>query len=599
MNKMLILAAAEPSVLGGFFVPAVIISVVIAVAIVGFIAASRYKTVPPNGIGVFYGRKYKYTYTEGGVQKVGIRGFFIVTGGGRLLWPVIERYEIMSTAAFQVEIQEQQVPTAKNVPVNITAVATCRISPNPEEQANAVQAFLGKNPAEITNTISEILRGHVRSIIAKLTVEQILRDRSEFNKQVLEESSDEFRRLGIQIITLVVQDVQDAEGYIKALGRKETAAIIRDAEIATAEAKKETEIKTSNALRESAEVKAQNAAMVADAEKIRDIKIAEFKVQTETKKAEADMAHAIAKTTQDQALRVKEADRDAAAAQAGIAVQEKQASLNKQKLHATVIVEAQARAEAALIDAENQQSVALLTAKRLETESGGVALAAAKEGEGIAARTRVVAIAEAEATKVRLTAEAEGNKATQLALAEGVKANQLAAADGRRANLLAEAEGSEKALLATANGKRAALLAEAEGTEKLAEALKQLSDQGKFIMVLDRLPALFSTGGDAGAKMLAAIFDPLGASLGAIKNVSIVDMNNGGEGKGGVAGFASALPGMVTEFFLKAKAAGIDPTQFLKLLKLDPTELSKMVNIATGPVTEVAATPAPAAPKKG
>lgn len=576
MNKMLILAATEPGLLGGFFIPAIVIAVVIAVAIVGFIAASRYKTVPPNGIGVFYGRKYKYAYVEGETTKWGTRGFDILTGGGRLLWPIIERWEVMSTAAFQLEIKENQVPTAKNVPVNIEAVATCRISSIPEEQANAVQAFLGKRPEEIGETVSEILRGHVRSIIAKLTVEQILRDRNEFNKQVLEESGDEFRRLGIQIITLVVQDVQDAEGYIKALGRRETAAIIRDAEIATAEAKKETEIKTSNALREAAEVKAQNAAKTADAEKHRDIQIAEFKVQTETKKAEADMANAIAKATQEQQLRVKEAQRDAAAAEAGVAVQEKQAAVNKKRYEATTIVEANAKAQAALIEAENLEKVASMTARRMEVEAQGAANAAVKEGEGIASKTKTIATAEAEATRVKLLAEAEGNKATQLAIA-----------DGRRASLLAEAEGSEKALLATANGKRASLLAEAEGTEKLAEALKQLSEQGRLIMILDRLPELLRTGGDAGAKMLTAVFDPLGKSVGAIKSVSIVDMNGGGDGKGGVAGFAGSIPSMVTEFFLKAKASGIDVTPLLKLLKMDPAELAKMANIVTGPIEDV------------
>jgi flotillin len=590
MKSMLLLAAADPGLLGGFFVPAVIIAGVIAVAVVGFVVASRYKTVPPNGIGVFYGRKYKYTYTDNGQPKTGERGFKIITGGGKILLPVVERYEVMSTAAFQVEIEEQQVPTAKNVPVNITAVATCRISPNPDEQSNAVQAFLGKRPDEIKATIQEILRGHVRSIIAKLTVEQILRDRAEFNNEVLNESGEEFRRLGIHIVTMVVQDIQDSEGYIKALGRKETAAIIRDAEIATAEAKKETEIKTSNAQREAAEVKAQNAAKVADAEKNRDIQIAEFKVQTETKKAEADLANAIAKAAQEQSLRVKEAERDAAAAQAGIAVQEKQAALNQKKLHATVIVEAEAKAKADLITAENRQLVAEKTARQLEIEAQGKANAAVKEGEGLASKTKVVASAEAEATRVRLLAEAEGNKATA-----------LAAADGKRAALLAEAEGSEKNLIATAEGKKAALLAEAEGTRELAAALKELSEQGRLIMILDRLPLLLEKGGDAGAKVLGAVFEPLGESLGAIKNVSIVEMGGNGDGKSGVAGFAGSIPSMVTEFFLKAKAAGVDVTPLLKLLKMDPTELAKMAGIVTAasaPATDVVATPAPTTPAK-
>jgi flotillin len=580
---LLAVASAESSsALGGFLIPVVAVASIVALVVTARAVASRYKTVPPNGIGVFYGRKYAYTYTDATGNSVkGTRGFMVIQGGGKIQIPVVEKYDVMSTAAFQVEIQENQVPTVKNVPVQITAVATCRISPNPDEQSNAVQAFLGKHQDEISKTIQEILRGHVRSIIAKLSVEQILRDRAEFNKQVLEESSDEFRKLGIQIITLVVQDVQDSDGYIKALGKKETAAIIRDAAIATAEATKETEIKTSNAQRESATVRAENAALVADAEKVRDIKIAEFRVQTESKKAEADMANAIAKTTQEQALRVKEAGRDAAQAEAGVAVQEKQAILNQKKFEATIITEATAKAKAALIDAENQQQVAERTSQRIVIESTGKANALVKEGEGQASKTRTIAIADAEATKVRLTAQAEGDKASLLAAAEGNKATLLAAADGRRASLLAEAEGNEKALLAVANGKRAALLAEAEGTEKLAEALEGLSESGRFIMVLDRLPLLLDRGGDAGAKMLAAMFGPLGESLGAIKSVSIVDM--GGSGGKGLNGFASSIPSMVAEFFAKAKASGVDVTPLLKLLKMDPAKLAEMAGFVDVP----------------
>jgi len=582
-NQILIAAATvESSALGGFLIPTVAVASIVALFVTARAVASRYKTVPPNGIGVFYGRNYTYSYTDtAGNPAKGNRGFLVIQGGGKIQIPIVEKYEIMSTAAFQVEIQESQVPTAKNVPLNITAVATCRISQNPDEQSNAVQAFLGKREEEISTTISQILRGHVRSIIAKLTVEQILRDRAEFNKQVLEESSDEFRKLGIQIITLVVQDVQDSDGYIKALGKKETAAIIRDAAVATAEATKETEIKTSNAQRESAQVKAENAALVADAEKVRDIKIAEFKVQTETKKAEADMANAIAKTTQEQALRVKEAGRDAAQAEAGVAVQEKQAVLNQKKFEATIITEATAKAKAALIEADNQQQVAERTSQRVVIESTGKANALAKEGEGIASKTKTVAIADAEATKVRLTAQAEGDKATLLAAAEGNKATLLAVADGRRASLLAEAEGNEKALLAVANGKRAALLAEAEGTDKLAKALSELSESGRFIMVLDRLPSILDHGGEAGSKLLAAMFGPLGESLGAIKNVSIVDM--GGNGGKGLNGFAGSIPTMVAEFFAKAKASGVDVTPLLKLLKMDPAKLAEMAGFIEVP----------------
>lgn len=526
--------------LDGWFVPGVVIAVVIALTVLGLVVASRYKRVPPNALGVFYGRKYSYKDDQGNIVE---RGYKIITGGGKILIPVIEQFQYMSTAAFQVEISEDNVPTQKNVPVQIIAVATCRISSIPDEQGNAVQAFLGKQPDEIAKTISEILRGHVRSIIAGLTVEQILRDRTEFNTKVLNESADEFRKLGIQIITLVVQDVKDTLGYISALGQQEVA-----------EKKRDAAIKVSDANRQTAEVNAQNAVKVADAEKVRDVQIAEFKVQTETKRAAADMANQIAKTSQERELRVLEAERDTSAAKAGIAVQEQRALLKERELNATILTESEARRKAAIIDADSQQQVAERTARRLEIEAEGRRAAMVKDGEGAAAKTRAVATADADAVRVKLTAEADGARAGQLAIAAGAEANLLAAAKGTEAELLAKAK----------------------GTLELAQALKALDERGQLLMILDRVPVLLDKGGDAGAKMLASVFGPLGTSLGAIKSVSIVDMG-GSDGKGGVAKFAGSIPGMIAEMLVKAEAQGLDIKPLLKLIKVNPAKLQEMM----------------------
>jgi flotillin len=563
------------AVIGGFLIPGIIIAAVIALLVLGMVVASRYKTVPPNAIAVFFGRKYKVRGADGSLIT---RGFDIMTGGGRILLPIVEQYQVMSTAAFQVVIEEESVPTLRNVPVRVKAVATCRISPNPDEQSNAVQAFLGKPESSMASTVNEILRGHVRSIIASLAVEQILRDRAEFNQKVLQESAEEFRKLGIQIVTLVVQDVTDEVGYIAALGKQETAAKIRDAAIATAQAEKETKVKVSDAQREAAEVAAQNAVKVADAEKIRDVQVAQFRVETEGKRAEADMANQIAKTTQETNLRVLEAKRDAQAAEAGIVVQEKRAALKQKELQATIIVEAEAKRQAQIIASEAAQEVAQRTAKQLAIEADGKANAAIRESEGIARKTQTIAAADADATRVRMAANAEGTRATGLAEADSNRAQLLSAAEGNRMALLAAAEGEEKRLLAIANGKKAALLGEAAGTRELAEALKQLSEQGRLIMILDRLPTLLEKGGDAGAKIVSAAFEPLGKSLGAIKNVSIVDMG-GSEKGGGVAKFAGSIPQAVAAMVANAEAIGIDVKPLLKLAKIDASKLQSMIGL--------------------
>ena len=61
----------------------------------------------------------------------------------------------------------------------------------------------------------------------------------------------------------------------------------------------------------------------------------------------------------------------------------------------------------------------------------------------------------------------------------------------------------KQSLMAVAEGnaaqKRMALEAEADGTLKLAEALKQLTNDAKLIMILDRLPQLIEKSGDAGS----------------------------------------------------------------------------------------------------
>jgi|GEM_PF-3698777 len=73
----------------------------------------RYKRIAPNEIGVIYGkRRSVMTGADGVKQEV---GFKLVTGGAVFVWPIVEQYALMSTEAFQIEISEDNIPSAKNV----------------------------------------------------------------------------------------------------------------------------------------------------------------------------------------------------------------------------------------------------------------------------------------------------------------------------------------------------------------------------------------------------------------------------------------------------------------------------------------------------
>ena len=543
--------------LGISFTPIVVVGLVIAATIILMVLASRYKTVPPNAIGVFYGRRYRYKADDGTMQT---RGFKIVTGGGAVILPVVERYQVMSTAAFQVEIQEDNVPTKKNVPVMITANVTCRISSMLDEQSNAVQAFLGKEQADIAATIKEILRG-LRSV---------------FNTRVLTESAEEFRRLGIQIITLVVQDVRDSNGYIEALGKKEIAEKIRDAKIQMAEAERDTSIRMSNALKESEMVAASNAAKVAEAQKDRDVQVAQFKVATEQQRAQAETAFQIAKTEQEKRLLLAQALRDAEATQAQVLVQEKHAELKDRELRATILTEAEAKKKAQIIAADAARDVAERQARTRELDAEGVRNATITQGEGEG--KRVLILAEANADALRKTTFAE---------AAGKEANLLAAAKGKEADLFAAARGKEADLMAAAKGKQAYLEGEAAGTEKMAAALAKLSQDGRLILILDRMPTLLKEGGEAGAKIVSAACAPIGQAMGSIKDVHITEFG-GSDGKsGGLAKFATSLPTILSEVFAKAKASGLDLSPLFNAIKVSPEKLGKMLGGEASPADPV------------
>ena len=566
MNKFILLADIASSV-RVLFIPAMILMIAVAFVIVVRVMASRYKKIAPNKIGIFYGRKYKWIDPTDGKTKV--RGFRIVAGGGSLLWPLFEDYQELSTAAFQTEISEQNIPNKDNVKISVQGNATCKISSAPEDLHNAAMAFLGKLESDVNGFVKNILIGHLRSIIGKLDIDEILRQRDTFNKRVIEESTEELKRLGIQIITLVITDVSDEKGYINFLGEKTVAQARKDAGIQVAEAERErasriaeaqkeqdikvaqaaaeTRKRRSDAEREAAVVEASNAVAVAEADRDRDVKRAQFKVVADTELAKANQALNIAAAEQEKTLKVRQAERDAAEKEAQIKVQEKEVARKQQELNATVVQVAEATRKKAIIDAEAAKSVAVLQA---EAQSE----AAIRRAEGEKQANALQGEGEASKTRATLTAKADGEAAI------------------KKQALLAEAEGQ-----AAMKGK--VLLAEAEGTARLAEALAKMTDAARLIMILDRLPKLIELSGEAGEKIARATFSGVAAPLGNIDSIHIVDM--GGNGKG-LDQMATLVPNTVFKTLAMLRASGIDIGELAKKAGIDIDSITKMVGPSLG-----------------
>ena len=69
---------------GQSLIASMILLIAVAFVVVVWAMASRYKKIPPNQVGIFYGRKYKYLTADGRLQS---RGFRVVAGGGSGIRP--------------------------------------------------------------------------------------------------------------------------------------------------------------------------------------------------------------------------------------------------------------------------------------------------------------------------------------------------------------------------------------------------------------------------------------------------------------------------------------------------------------------------------
>merc|ERR1712167_22381 len=93
----------------------------------------------------------------------------------------------------------------------------------------ACQHFLGEKTKAVQESLTATMEGHQRQVLGTLTVEKIYKDREAFANTVKEGVLDDMKNMGYEIVSYVVTDVSDDNGYMDALGETQTAKVKRDA----------------------------------------------------------------------------------------------------------------------------------------------------------------------------------------------------------------------------------------------------------------------------------------------------------------------------------------------------------------------------------
>ncbi len=202
-----------------------------------------------------------------------------------------------------------------------------------------------------------------------MTVEEIYRDRETFSSKVQEVVGTELMEMGLEVKVFTIKDINDSNGYIQALGVKQIAEKKKDAEIAKAEASRETQIETSKARRAGEQARLQAETEIAEATKLKNVQEAAYMQEQQAAKAKADAAYEIQKNItnkevvsaeMDAELLKQERQKDIEAAQVQIQITkeqknielaQKQAERKKESLRAEVV-------EPAIADKEKQQTIA-------------------------------------------------------------------------------------------------------------------------------------------------------------------------------------------------------------------------------------------------
>ena len=184
----------------------------------------------------------------------GMKGYRVVANGGwTFVKPILETARRMDVTLLPVMVEVKNAYSKGGTPLNIQAIANVKVSSEPEVRNNAIERFLGRDQEEIVQVARENLEGNLRSVLAQLTPEEVNEDRLRFAERIAEDVGDDLRRLGLQLDTFKIQSVSDDVDYLNSISRRRVAQIVRDAEIAEAEAIGEAERKEAE-MEEVAEV---------------------------------------------------------------------------------------------------------------------------------------------------------------------------------------------------------------------------------------------------------------------------------------------------------------------------------------------------------
>ena len=357
--------------------PLLVFGTVIIVALLIFYVASRYRVANANEALIVAGSAGAKVRDERGqlMTPAGDKGVKVVVGGGTFVMPLIHRVGRLKLTVRQIDVVLGDAVTSQGIKVKVQGVATFKIGRDVESLRNAAERFLDAKDEHVDSIVKNVLEGSLRSIVGRLTIEELIMDRQKLQQEVQDAAKGDLSSSGLQIDAFTIQSISDESGYVDLLGAQKLAVVEKDARMAKAAADQLASVREAEA--EQIKIQAQRDV---------SLKRAEAQIQTAAAEARAAQAGPLAQADAQQEVTRKQTELATLAA-----------LRKEQELLSTTVKPAAAEAQATIQRAEGEKRARIAAA-----EAG----AEAERLQGSAEAAVVLTKGEAEAKALAMRADA-------------------------------------------------------------------------------------------------------------------------------------------------------------------------------------------------
>ncbi|MCA1064402.1 SPFH domain-containing protein (plasmid) [Rossellomorea sp. AcN35-11] len=333
------------------------------------------------------------------------RSMKIIRGGGHRL-KMFQTATKVDLKSFNLTVQSSKAYSRDAIPLQVLATAVVSVGEDKKTIARYAEKYLGKSEKDVKTELTDVLEGHLRSIMATLDASDAYQNYEKVNEGVRKIAIPALQELGFDL-TFTLKEIKDSAdknssglGFIEALGQPQIEKVRKDAEISKSENEKEARIKKAEDERQTSEAVMNNEREVARIKKEKDLEDAAIKEETERARAKSEQSYNLEKAKLDKQVQEETLKLEAARKEEELRIK------HFERERAVKLEEEEAKVRKAKADADYYDTTKKAEAEARKAQIDGDAKAEIRRKEGLAEAEVIERKGKAEAESKRLLAEA-------------------------------------------------------------------------------------------------------------------------------------------------------------------------------------------------